>query len=83
MYDRRTGSKMKPLAMPNVIMPNQALKNTRKMYDLEGPSITIARKVEKPPWKILDPIYDKAFLILYSRFSVSFLHKPGGGTTTK
>jgi hypothetical protein len=51
-----TGSSIKPLLIPKIIMPNQALKKTINTYDLEGLSVMMARKVEKPPWKILEPI---------------------------
>jgi len=74
---------MKPFDMPKMMIPNQALKNTMKMYVLEGARVMIARNVEKPPWKILDPICDRAFLTLYILFSSSFLQDPGGGTTTR
>jgi hypothetical protein len=51
-----TGKRMNPLAIPKVMIPNQARKKTTKMYDLEPLSMQMAKKVEKPPWKILDPI---------------------------
>ena len=51
-----TGSSMKPLDMPKRMIENQSLKKMMKTYDFEGAVSMMARKVEKPPWKTLEPI---------------------------
>jgi hypothetical protein len=56
MNDSITGSRMNPFAIPKIMIPNQALKNTIKTYDLLGLRVIMAKNVEKPPWKILEPI---------------------------
>ena len=52
-----TGSKKKPLDIPNIMMPTHSLKNTTKTYELDGPSADIASKVENPPWNTDEPIW--------------------------
>lgn len=47
-----------------MIIPNQALKKTINIYDLDGLRVIIARKVENPPWNILEPICPRAFFTL-------------------
>ena len=42
--------------MPKTMIPHHILKNTTNMYDFDGPKAEIAKKVEKPPWKTLEPI---------------------------
>ena len=51
-----TGRSMKPLDMPKRMMENHSLKKMMKTYDLEGAVRIMDRKVEKPPWKTLEPI---------------------------
>ena len=51
-----TGSSRNPLDMPKRMIPTHILKKTTNMYDYEFPNAEIARKVENPPWKTLDPI---------------------------
>ena len=56
-----TDWKTKPFSRPKTIMVVQVLKNTMKEKVLANPSAEIASKVEKPPWKIPDPITLIAF----------------------
>ena len=51
-----TGSSKNPLAIAKIMIPNHILKNVTKMYDFDPASTEIARNVEKPPWKTLEPI---------------------------
>ena len=53
---RITGSKKNPFDMPKMMIPTQSLKNTTNTYELEGPKAEMASRVEKPPWKTLEPI---------------------------
>ena len=71
MKDRITGSSIKPLAIPKMMIPNHSLKKTRKIYVFAGASVTMARNVEKPPWKTLDPILLRACYALYTLFDSS------------
>ena len=56
-----TDWKIKPFSRPKMIMVDQVLKNTTKEKVLLNPRTEIANKVEKPPWKIPDPITLIAF----------------------
>ena len=68
MKESMTGKSMKPLAIPKMMMPNQSLKKTRKMYVFAGARVTMAKNVEKPPWKTLEPILLRACCALYTLF---------------
>jgi hypothetical protein len=77
---------MNPLAIPKNIMQNRDLKKYEKIYDFAGANEIIARKVEKPPWKMLEPICLKAISILNFLFSPSVNSLPfgfGGNATRK
>lgn len=47
--DKMVGSRMKPLAIPKMTIPNHILKKTTKMYDLAIERTITAMKVEAPP----------------------------------
>ena len=64
MTDKMIGKRMKPLAIPKTTIPKKVLNMTTKMYDLAMLSVMTARKVEKPPWRTLDPIWLTATLAL-------------------
>ena len=59
-----TGRSMKPLDMPKRMIENQSLKKMMNMYDLDGAVRIMARKVENPPWKTLEPISRRAVFAL-------------------
>jgi hypothetical protein len=64
-----TGKKINPFATPKIIIPNHIRKNMVKIYDLEVDRTTIARKVEKAPWKTDGPIAPRAPRALKILFS--------------
>ena len=63
--DSSTGKRMNPFDMPKTIIPNHSLKKDLKIYVSPGRSTKIAKKVENPPWKTLEPIFYSAILALY------------------
>ena len=66
MKDRITGSSIKPLAIPKMMIPNHNLKKTMKIYVFAGAKQIMAKNVENPPWNTLDPILLKAYCALYT-----------------
>ena len=52
------------MSMPKTIMQVQVFQNALKVYRLAKAITEIAKRVENPPWKTLDPIWLIAFLIL-------------------
>ena len=64
MRESNTGSRIKPLSMPKLITHNQVLKNMLETYVFPKPRHMTAIKVEKPPWKTLEPIWLTAFFAL-------------------
>lgn len=62
------GRRKNPLHIPKMMMPTHSLKKTTKTYELDGPRARMARRVEKPPWKTDEPIYEMAIFALKSLF---------------
>ena len=56
------------------MIPNHCLKKARNTYDEEAEIVTIAKKVEKAPWKTEVPILVKAPLTLDTLRSRLVLH---------
>jgi len=46
------------------MIPNHILKKDLKIYELLGERTIMARRVEKAPWKTLEPIFLRAPLAL-------------------
>ena len=54
--DKITGYNIIPFNMPNTIMIVHVFQNTLKVYSVAKAITEMASRVEKPPWKTLDPI---------------------------
>ena len=80
MKDKMMGRRMKPLAMPKTTIPKNVLNMTTKMYDLAMLRVMTASKVEKPPWKTLEPIWLIATVALKWRYFMAVSHDFGAST---